>query len=155
MIDNDVVMARLFIGTLKGVAFDWFKSLPNDSNNYWVDWFKSLWFYEDDTKVTMDKLLLTVQKERESVREYIERFSNLSLICPAGMPLPMLLQTCRHNFLERVKVHIGTVKANTWKELIEQVEIAEKSAKKFEPPVPKNKWEGQHKGARCNPIFPV
>jgi len=28
VIDNDAIMARLFIGTLKGVAFDWFKSLP-------------------------------------------------------------------------------------------------------------------------------
>jgi len=24
VIDNDAIMARLFIGTLKGVAFDWF-----------------------------------------------------------------------------------------------------------------------------------
>ena len=32
------------------------------------------------------------------------------------------------------------VKAHTWKELVEQAEIAEKSAKKFEPSVPKNKW---------------
>jgi len=28
VIDNDAVMARLFIGILKGVAFDWFRSLP-------------------------------------------------------------------------------------------------------------------------------
>ena len=33
VIDDDVVMARLFIGTLKGVIFDWFKSLPNSSIN--------------------------------------------------------------------------------------------------------------------------
>jgi len=57
-------MARLFIGTLKGVAFDWFRSLPSGSINSWVDLkpgFLSR-FYEDDTKVTMDKLLSTVQK---------------------------------------------------------------------------------------------
>jgi len=29
---------------------------------------------------------------------------------------------------------MGAVKAHTWKELIEQAEIAEKSAKKFETP---------------------
>jgi len=28
VIDNDAIMARLFIGTFKGVAFDWFRSLP-------------------------------------------------------------------------------------------------------------------------------
>ena len=44
------------------------------------------------------------------MREYIERFHNLSLMCPAGMPLPMLLQTCRHNFLDRVKIHMRAVK---------------------------------------------
>ena len=86
-------MARLFIGTLKGVAFDWFRSLPSGSINSWVD-LKTLFlsqFYEDDIKVTMDKLLSTVLKGRGSVREYIERFHNLSLMCPAGMPLPILL----------------------------------------------------------------
>ena len=67
----------------------------------------------------MGTLLSTVQKVEESVRDYIERFRNLSLMCPAGMPLPMLLQTCRHNFLDKVKVHIGAVITHTLKELIE------------------------------------
>ena len=86
----------------------------------------------------MDKLLSTVQKEGEPVREYIERFRNLSLMCPASMPLHMLLQTYRHNFLDKVKIRMGAVKAHSWKELVEQAEIAKKSAKKFEPSVPKN-----------------
>jgi len=75
-------MARLFIGTLKGVAFDWFRSLPSGSIDSWIDletWFLSR-FYEDDNEVTMDKLLSIIQKGGESVREYIERFPNLSLI---------------------------------------------------------------------------
>jgi len=73
-------MIRLFIGTLKGVAFDWFQSLPPGSFNSWIDVetrFLSR-FYEDDTEVTMDKLLSTVQRKGESVRDYIERFRNLS-----------------------------------------------------------------------------
>jgi len=40
------------------------------------------------------------------------------------MPLPMLLQTCKHNFLDQVEVRMGAVKAHTWKELVEQAEIA-------------------------------
>jgi len=36
----------------------------------------------------MNKLLSTVQKVRESVWDNIERFHNLSLMCPAGMPCP-------------------------------------------------------------------
>ena len=86
----------------------------------------------------MDTLLSTVQKGGESVRDYIERFRNISLMCPAGMPLPILLQTGRHNFLDKVNVRMGAVKAHTWKELIEQAEIAEKSVKKFE--TPKSRW---------------
>ena len=62
------------------------------------------------------------------------------------MPLPMLLQTCQHNFLDKVEIHMGAVKAHTRKELVEQVETAEKSAKKFESSVPKNKWGVNTKG---------
>ena len=61
----------------------------------------------------MDKLLSTVQKGGEFVREYIERCHSLSLMCPAGMPLPMLLQTCLYNFLDRVEVRMGAVKTHT------------------------------------------
>jgi len=95
-------MARVFIGTLKEVAFDWFRSLPPDSINSWIDLatrFLSR-FYEDDTEVTMDKLLFILQKKGESVRDYIERFRNLSLMYPARMAILMLLQTCKHNFLD-------------------------------------------------------
>jgi len=52
----------------------------------------------------------------------------------------MLLQTCMHNFLDQVEVCMGAVKAHTWKELVKQAEIAEKSTKKFEPSTPKVKW---------------
>ena len=86
----------------------------------------------------MDTLLSTVQKGGESVRDYIERFHNPSLVCPAGMSLLMLLQRCRHNFLDKVEVCMGAVKAHTWKELIKQAEIDEKSVKKFE--TPKSRW---------------
>ena len=85
----------------------------------------------------MDKLFSTLQKKEELVRDYIKRFRNLSLMCPAGMSLPMLLETCKHNFLDQIKIRMEVVKAHTWKELIEQAEIAEKSTKKFEPSMPK------------------
>jgi len=94
----------------------------------------------------MDKLLSTVQRKGKSVCDYIERFRNLSLMYPAGMPLPMLWQTCRHNFLDQVEIRMGAVKAHTWKELVEQAEIAEKSAKKFESFTPKGKWGMNNKG---------
>ena len=70
----------------------------------------------------MDKLFSTVQKKGEPVRDYIEKFRNLYLMCPTGIPLPMLLQICRHNFLNQVEICMGAVKAYTWKKLIEQAE---------------------------------
>jgi len=62
IVGNGAIMTRLFIGTLKGVAFDWFWSLPPSFVNSWIDLetrFLSR-FYEDDTEVTMDKLFSTV-----------------------------------------------------------------------------------------------
>ena len=85
------------------------------SINSWIDLetrFLSR-FYEDDTEVIMDRLFSRVQKGGESVQDYIERFHNLSLMCPTGMPLPMLLQTCKHNFLDKVKVRMRAIKAYT------------------------------------------
>ena len=71
-------MARLFIGSLKRVAFDWFDL---------EIWFLSR-FYEDNTEVTMDKLLSTVQKGEEYMREYIKRYT-ISLSCvPQACPYP-------------------------------------------------------------------
>ena len=61
----------------------------------------------------MDKLLSTVQRKGEFFRDYIERFKNLSLMYSAGMSLPMLLQTCKHNFLDQVEIRMGAVKAHT------------------------------------------
>jgi len=41
---------------------------------------------------------------------------------------------------------MGAVKVHTWKELVEQAEITEKSSKKFEPSSPKGKWGMNNKG---------
>ena len=41
---------------------------------------------------------------------------------------------------------MGAIKAHTWKKLVGQDEIAEKSAKKFDLSVPKNKWGVNIKG---------
>jgi len=41
---------------------------------------------------------------------------------------------------------MGAIKAHTWKELVEQAKIAEKSAKKIEPSIPKGKWGMNNKG---------
>ena len=98
----------------------------------------------------MGKLLDTKQKSQGSVKDYIERFRNLSLLCPPGMPLNMLLQSCCHNFLTRIENRMGAVKAHTWKDLVEQAEIAEKSASRFDAAAPKPRWAPDSNRGRDN-----
>ena len=45
-----------------------------------------------------------------------------------------------------MEIRLGAIKAHTWKKLVEQAEIAEKMAKKFEPSVLENKWGVNTKG---------
>jgi len=53
----------LFIGTLKGLAFEWFKKLLEDSIKNWGDLEKLFLthFFEDDSEVTMSTLLAIKQ----------------------------------------------------------------------------------------------
>ena len=51
-------MARLFIGILKGVVFEWFIKIPAGSNKKLVD-LKKLFlarFFEDDTEIFVPTL---------------------------------------------------------------------------------------------------
>ena len=84
---NDAIMARLFIGTLRGVAFEWFMKLPAGSINKWSDLERLFLarFFEDDTEVNMPTLLGTKQKKGEAIKAFVERFRNLVLRCPSGM----------------------------------------------------------------------
>ena len=65
---------------------------------------------------------------------------------PSRYAIVHALADMRHNFLDQVEIRMGAVKAHTWKELVEQAEIAEKPAKKFEPSTPKGKWGMNNKG---------
>ena len=80
-------MARLFISTLKRVAFEWFMKLPAGSINNWVNLEKLFLarFFEDETKVSVPTLLTTKQKKGESINMFVERFRSMVLRCPSGM----------------------------------------------------------------------
>ena len=62
---------------------------------------------------------------------------------PCRYAFAYVAQTCRHNFLNKVEVRMGAIKAHTRKELVEQAKIAEKLAQKFE--TPKTRWESTTK----------
>ena len=63
VVSNDVILAYLFTNTLKGLAFEWFMKLPNDSIKNWDDLEKFFLtrFFKDDSKVTIPTLLATKQ----------------------------------------------------------------------------------------------
>src|SRR4051812_18109051 len=76
LMGNDPVQARLFISTLKGVAFKWFRKLPKGFITCWDD-LDALFlsrFFEEEADINMHTLLLTKQKEGELVKDFIERF---------------------------------------------------------------------------------
>ena len=69
-------MARLFIGTLKLVIFEWFMKLSASSIKTWANLEKLLLthFFVDDIEISVPTLLAAKQKKRESIKTFIERF---------------------------------------------------------------------------------
>src|SRR5213592_116911 len=78
---NDPVRTRLFISTLKEVAFEWFRKLPKGSTTCWDD-LEALFlsrFFEEEADINMHTLLLAKQKEGELVKNFIERFREFAM----------------------------------------------------------------------------
>src|SRR4051812_49997371 len=114
---NDPVRTRLFISTLKGVAFEWFRKLLKGSITCW-DNLEALFlscFFKEEVDINMHTLLLTKQKERELVKDFIERFLELAMRSRSGMTPETLVEICRHNFLTRILFQMRFIKCKTWK----------------------------------------
>ena len=71
-----IPLARLFIGSLKGVAFEWFMKLPAGSIKIWANLEKLFLarFFEDDSEISMPTFLAAKQKKGESIKTFVERF---------------------------------------------------------------------------------
>jgi len=120
-------MACLFIGTLTGVAYEWFMKLPASSIKTWAN-LKKLFLarlFEDDTEITVPTLLVAKQKKGESIKTFVKRFRSMALHCPSGITQSMLVETCHHNMQTFLLTQIGVVKYRTWKQLVLQGEQAE------------------------------
>src|SRR5436189_3313585 len=127
LMGNDPVRTRLFISTLKGVAFEWFRKLPKGSITCWND-LKALFlsrFFKEEADINMHTLLLTTQKEGELVKDFIERFRELAMRSRSGMTPETLVETCRHNFLTPILVQMGVIECKTWKQLQEHGQTAQ------------------------------
>lgn len=84
---NDVVLTKLLVGTLKGLAFDWFLKLSPGSIKTFSD-LESLFlmrFFDNDLEVSMPVLLTIKQRKDKPVKAFIERFQGIALKCLGGM----------------------------------------------------------------------
>jgi len=77
IVSNDDILACLFIGTLKGVAFEWLMKLPADSIKNWADLEKLFLvrFFEDEIEVSVPTLLTTRQKKVKSIKNVCGKIS--------------------------------------------------------------------------------
>ena len=74
-------MTRLFIGTLKEVAFEWFMKLHAGSIKTWAN-LENLFlarFFEDYTEIPVPTLLAAKWKKGESIKTFVERFWSMAL----------------------------------------------------------------------------
>ena len=111
VVSNDAIMAHLFIGTLKGIAFEWFMKLSASSIKTWAD-LKKLFltrFFENNMEVAM----LTLAKEGESIKAFVERFQSMALHCPSGVSQSTLVEMCRHNLQTLLLAQIGEAECRT------------------------------------------
>ena len=108
-------MARLFIGTLKGIAFEWFMKLPEGSIKNWGDLEKLFLvrFFKDDSEITMLILVAMKQRKGEPVKTFVKRFQNMALRCPSGMTQVTLVETCHHNLQIALLAQIEVVEGRT------------------------------------------
>jgi len=67
VVSNDAIIARLFISTLKGVAFEWFMKLSAGLIKTWNDLEKLFLahFFEDNTEISVPTLLAAKQKKKK------------------------------------------------------------------------------------------
>ena len=75
VVSNDAIMARLFIGTLKGVAFELFMKLSAGSIKIWANLEKLFLacFFEDDTEIQC-QLPLQQNKRKESLSNCLWKY---------------------------------------------------------------------------------
>ncbi|XP_020258883.1 uncharacterized protein LOC109835314 [Asparagus officinalis] len=135
---NDAILTRLFIGTLKGVAFEWFRKLEPGSIKSWADMERLFLarFFDDDTEVSMATLFTKKQRKSELVNDFVKRFRNQSVHCRDQVSEATLIEMCCNNLSIHILSKVGAVETRTWKELVRQGEQVENMIKRLEAEEP-------------------
>jgi len=108
---NDAIMAHLFIGTLKRIAFEWFMKLSAGFIKTLANLMKLFLarFFKDDADISVPTLLTTKQKKGESIKLFVERSRSMALWYSSGMTQSTLIETYCHNLQTTLLAQIGVV----------------------------------------------
>ena len=112
---NNVILAHLFIDTLKRVTFEWFIKLPAGSIKTRADLEKLFLarFFEDDSEILVLTLLTAKEKKGESIKTFVERFQSMALHCPSGITQSALVERCRRNLQTSLLAQMGVAECHT------------------------------------------
>ncbi|KAJ8615135.1 hypothetical protein MRB53_034507 [Persea americana] len=115
--DQDALKIRLFASTLKGTAFDWYSTLPEDSMQNWTRFLTH--FKGEDHPVTMAQLCSLKQGENESTYDFIHKWKSVAYKCSYVLPQASLVNICRNNMRARIRSMIINNKSKNLGELFE------------------------------------
>ena len=119
--DQDALKIRLFASTLKGTAFDWYSTLPEDSIQNWtmLETRFLTHFKGEDHPVTMAQLCSLKQGENESTYDFIHKWKAMAYKCSDVLPQASLVDICRNNMRARIRSMIIGNKSKNLGELLE------------------------------------
>ncbi|XXG47604.1 hypothetical protein AAC387_Pa02g2228 [Persea americana] len=148
--DQDALKIRLFASTLKGMTFDWYSTLPEDSIQNWtmLETCFLTHFKGEDHPVTMAQLCSLKQGENESTYDFIHKWKAMAYKCSDVLPQASLVDICRNNMRTRIRSMIIGNKSKNLGELLEASMEAEtvikdlnsqKSSKKEPTAIPTSK----------------
>ncbi|XXG73177.1 hypothetical protein AAC387_Pa07g2138 [Persea americana] len=148
--DQDALKIRLFAGTLKGTAFDWYSTLPEDSIQNWtmLETRFLTHFKGEDHPITMAQLYSLKHGENESTYDFIHKWKAMAYKCSDVLPQASLVDICRNNMRARIHSMIIGNKSKNLGELLEASMEAEmvikdlnsqKSSKKEPTAIPTSK----------------
>ena len=94
--DQDALKICLFASTLKGTAFDWYSTLPEDSIQNWtmLETRFLTHFKGEDHPVTMAQLCSLKQGENESTYDFIHKWKAMAYKCSDVLPQASLVDIC-------------------------------------------------------------
>ncbi|KAM2244974.1 hypothetical protein ACFXTI_005969 [Malus domestica] len=112
-------LAKQFVRSLKGNAFEWYTDLEPESINSWEQLEREFLnhFYSTRRTVSMLELTSTKQWKEEPVMNYINRWRNLSLDCKDRLSEISSIEMCIQGMQWGLQYILQGIKPRTFEEL--------------------------------------